>query len=139
MTGLRLAALARLRKNWVGLALILAGVAVLVIVMGVAARWKAGNAGRAAAHGGADLAVSQAGDRASAVATEAIAGLGERDTVRTTETMENRDAILAAPNARDDAGAAGDVGLASVCRRAAYRDHPRCAGLRSTHPASASR
>lgn len=42
---------------------------------------------------------------------------------------ENRDDIMGADNAKEDAGDAGERGLRALCRRVQYRDDPRCARL----------
>jgi hypothetical protein len=70
---------------------------------------------------------------------QAMAGQGQRDMDRQVREQETRDDILSAPDAGASAGAAGDAGLAGLCRRAVYRDHPRCAGLRGPDPAPAAR
>jgi hypothetical protein len=130
--------LAWMRRNAVGL---LAGLAVLLVVIVLAVqlgRWRAQSVAAEAVQSRAGAEVAQAGDRASAAAGEAVAGLGERELARAAKDRENRDEILRAPNARDDAGAAGDAGLVGLCRRPAYRDHPRCAGLRQPGSAPAS-
>lgn len=86
---------------------------------------------------GAELA--QASDQATRAALEALARQGARETDRQVREQETRDDILSAPDAGASAGAAGDAGLAGLCRRALYRDHPRCAGLRRPDPAATAR
>jgi hypothetical protein len=54
-------------------------------------------------------------------------------------TTRNRDDILNADNAHENAGDAGDAGLRSVCNRVLYRDSPRCVELRRTDRANAAR
>ena len=132
-------ALAFIRKHWLGSTAFLAVTVALFAILGGAGRWQAERQARESALARAGVIVGQAGAGAARAATEAVAGLGEREAARTETTQENRVAILAATYARDDAGAAGDAGLAGLCRRAVYRDHPRCAGLRRPDPAAAAR
>ncbi|WP_271066414.1 hypothetical protein [Caulobacter sp. NIBR1757] len=94
---------------------------------------------REAARQRAGVEIARASDQSSRAALEAMAGQGQRDMDRQVREQETRDDILSAPDAGASAGAAGDVGLAGLCRRAVYRDHPRCAGLRGTDPAPAAR
>lgn len=54
-------------------------------------------------------------------------------------TTRNRDDILNADNAHENAGDAGDAGLRSICNRVLYRDSPRCVELRRTDRANAAR
>ncbi|MDO9334921.1 MAG: hypothetical protein Q7T61_00840 [Caulobacter sp.] len=131
--------LAFLRKYWLTIAAAIACLVVVAVVWGGVARWKADSAAREAAQARAGVILAEGGEAASSAATEAVAGLGERDVTRTEQAKENRDAILAAPNARDDAGATGAAGRSGLCKRASYRDHPDCAGLRGSHPASTPR
>lgn len=83
--------------------------------------------------------MAEGSEKASQAATEAVAGLGEREADRTEINQENRDAILSAPDAKSDAGAAGAAGLDGVCRRPSYRDTPRCVRLLGPRPASTPR
>lgn len=101
----------------------------------------AGAAARAreAARQRAGAEVAQASDQATRAALEALARQGARETDRQVREQETRDDILSAPDADASAGAAGDAGLAGLCRRALYRDHPRCAGLRPSDPAATAR
>lgn len=94
---------------------------------------------REAARQRAGAEIAGAADRASRAALEAMAGQGQRDMDRQVREQETRDDILSAPDAGASAGAAGDAGLAGLCRRAVYRDHPRCAGLRGPDSATAAR
>ncbi|MDB5471310.1 MAG: hypothetical protein JWR84_2870 [Caulobacter sp.] len=94
---------------------------------------------REAARQRADAAVAEASDQASRAALEAVAAQGARETDRQVHEQETRNDILSAPDAGASAGAAGDAGLAGLCRRAVYRDHPRCAGLRRPDPAATAR
>ena len=94
---------------------------------------------REAARQQARAEMARASDRSARAALEAMAGQGQRDMDRQVREQETRDDILSAPDAGASAGAAGDAGLAGLCRRAVYRDHPRCAGLRGPDPAPAAR
>jgi len=127
--------------NW--LAGLVAVLLVAVIIMTMGAKigafisdpfgWKAS----AAAHDKAGNVIGQAGKTASDASMKATGEQARRELGQQATEQEHRDEILKAPNARDGAGAAGDVGLAGLCQRASYRDHPRCAGLRrpDTSPA----
>ncbi|RYG20805.1 MAG: hypothetical protein EON96_00140 [Caulobacteraceae bacterium] len=83
--------------------------------------------------------VTRASDQVSRAALEAMARQGQRETDRQVQELETRNDVLSAPDAGASAGAAGHAGLAGLCRRAVYRDHPRCAGLRGADPAAAAR
>lgn len=117
----------------------------LLAILAVALVWamlsdaNASKAAEKATVARATVTVSKAGDNASTAALEATAGLGEREVARAAEDREHRDEILSQPNARDDAGATGAAGLGELCKRAVYRNHPRCVGLRPPHPAPAPR
>ena len=130
-----LAILAFLRKFWPYL---IAGFAA-VVLLGAVARWGAEKRAIDAANAKAGAVITAAGERASEGATGAVAGLGERDATRAATERDNRDQILSAPDAKSDAGSAGDVGLAGLCRRPGYSADPRCAGLLKPHPAAAPR
>ncbi|HYE45713.1 MAG TPA: hypothetical protein VEA44_08055 [Caulobacter sp.] len=121
--------------------LVLASIAVLAVcIAGLGWRSYTGEReAREAARAKGAVITSRAGQTATAAALEATAGYGERELGRAALEQETRDAVLSAPDAKTDAGAAGDAGLAGLCRRAAYRDHPRCAGLRGADPAPAAR
>lgn len=104
--------------------------------------WRAsGTAAKAREAAGqrAGAILAEASDRTSRAALEAVAGQGQRETDRQILEQETRDDILSAPDAGASAGAAGDAGLAGLCQRAVYRDHPRCAGLHRPNSAPASR
>ena len=120
--------------------LFLALVAVIVII---AMASMDGCSKRAAAVEGAKATgaaeIAKAGDKASSAAVEAVAGYGDREADRQSIEQENHDAILSAPDAGASAGAAGSAGSVGLCKRAIYRDHPRCAGLRRPDTAPASR
>lgn len=94
---------------------------------------------REAARQRAGVEIAQASDRASSAALEALARQGLRETDRQVQDQETRNDILSAPDAGASAGAAGSAGLAGLCRRAVYRDHPRCAGLLGPDSAPAAR
>lgn len=129
--------------NWIAAAVV--AVVLLIIILTMGARigaflsdpfgWKA----NAAAHDKAGNVIGQAGKTASDASLKASGEQAQRELGQQATEQEHRDEILKAPNARDGAGAAGDVGLAGLCQRPSYRGHPRCAGLPGPHPASAPR
>ncbi|MBI1406178.1 MAG: hypothetical protein GC145_08645 [Caulobacter sp.] len=119
---------------------------VLLLVLLLALMFWAGFAGLGArrreitaARSEAEVAMSRAGSKAAGAASEAVAAMAEREADRKVRELETRDEILATPDAKTSAGAAGHAGLVGLCRRALYRDHPRCAGLRRTDSAAAAR
>lgn len=134
----------QLLRRFAGPLIVLLTVLLLALVAGglVWNGWRdagAAAAAREAARQRAGAAVAQASDGASRAALEALARQGARETDRQVQELETRDDILSAPDAGASAGAAGDAGLAGLCRRAVYRDHPRCAGLRRPDSAAAAR
>lgn len=131
------AAMARRLWPWLAGAagLAVAGLLAAALMAGGAARRSAGEAAQARA--GATISAGR--ETAAAAATGAVAAKGDRDLARSVETQENRDAILATDNAADGAGAAGDMGLERLCRRALYRDDADCARLRGEGAASTAR
>jgi len=134
------AGLAGLARRFAG-PLALVGVVGLGLVLALAG-WRSGveeRTGREAARQRAAGEVARAGETATGAALNATAEYGERELGRAALEQETRDAVLSAPDAGADAGAAGDAGLAGLCRRAAYLDHPRCAGLRRADPPAAAR
>lgn len=74
---------------------------------------------------------------AANAATGAVIDYAERQADRDATTRNNRDAIQAAPNSNDPAGAAGDAGIRGLCERASFRNDPVCLRLKDT--ASVSR
>lgn len=74
--------------------------------------------------------VAEGGAAASAEALEINAGAAALARESETLTRSNTDEILSTPGADAPVGPVSDAGLRSLCRRAAYHDHPRCAGLR---------
>jgi|GEM_PF-3389472 len=125
---------------------LIVGLSVLLTVLLVAGLawngWRDAGAqarAREAARQRAGAEMARASDRSARAALEAMAGQGQRDMDRQVREQETRDDILSAPDAGASAGAAGDAGLAGLCRRAVYRDHPRCAVLRGPDPAPAAR
>ena len=143
MSGLLTLAGGLLRRFAGPLIVALTGLLLVLVVGGLAWNsWQsAGAAARAreAVRQRAGAEVARASDQASRAALEAVAGQGQREADRQVLEKETRDDILSAPDAGASAGAAGDAGLAGLCRRAVYRDHPRCAGLRRPDPAPAAR
>ena len=69
---------------------------------------------------------------ATNAATSAVLEYSERQSDRDATTRANNDAIQAAPNSRDTAGAAGDAGLRGLCGRQAYRNDPVCLRLKDS-------
>ncbi|HYE46206.1 MAG TPA: hypothetical protein VEA44_10590 [Caulobacter sp.] len=124
----------------------LAGAVLLIIViMVIGSRfggWLSDPFGIGAANRAQDRADARAAPHAKAASDAAAQAAGEqaaRELESRTTEQENRNAILNAPNAGDGAGAAGAIGLERLCRRASYRNHPDCAGLRRPDPAPAPR
>lgn len=108
-------------------------VALVVLALVFAAWWTLSEPGRQkakaeAARGG--QLVAEGGRAASAEALDINAGAAAAARESETLTRRNADDILAAPGADAHAGPVADAGLRGLCRRAAYHDHPRCAGLR---------
>ncbi len=143
MSGLISLAIGLLRRFAGPLILGLTALSLMLVAAGLLwSGWQGASArtqAREAARQRAGAEVAQASDAASRAALEAVARQGERETDRMVQDMETRDDILSAPDAGASAGAAGDAGLAGLCRRAVYRDHPRCAGLRRPDSAPAAR
>ena len=119
----------------IGLGVLLALAALVAFLRGQGAARASEEAARA--RGG--QAVARAGETASQAAVEAVAIQGEKEAVVADADQENREEILTQPDAGADAGATGDAGLRGLCRRPAYRDHPRCVGLRQPGAAATSR
>ncbi len=69
---------------------------------------------------------------ATNAATSAVLEYSERQSDRDATTRANNDAIQAAPNSRDTAGAAGDAGLRGLCDRPSYRNDPVCLRLKDS-------
>lgn len=69
---------------------------------------------------------------AANAATSAVLEYSERQSDRDATTRANNDAIQAAPNSRDTAGAAGDAGLRGLCDRPSYRNDPVCLRLKDS-------
>ena len=65
-------------------------------------------------------------------ATGAVIEYADRQTERDATTRDNRDQILAAPNAADSAGDTGNVGLGVLCQRPAYIADPVCVRLKGS-------
>lgn len=142
MTGLMAIATTLMRRLGGPLMLGLATLSLLLLAGVVWDGWRdAGRRSQAreAARQRAGAEIARASDGASRAALEAIARQGQRETDRRVQELETRDDILSAPDAGVSAGAAGDAGLAGLCRRAVYRDHPRCAGLRRSDTAATPR
>lgn len=143
MSGLLTLAGGLLRRLAGPLIVVLTGLLLALVVGGLVwSRWQGAGAearSREAARQRAGAEVARASDQASRAALEAVAGQALRETDRQVLEQETRNDILSAPDAGASAGAAGDAGLAGLCRRALYRDHPRCAGLRGPDPAPAAR
>lgn len=144
MSGLFTLAGGLLRRFAGPLIVVLTGLLLVLVVGGLVwTSWRGAgtetNTPREAARQRAGAEVARASDQASRAALEAVAGQGQRETDRQVREQETRDDILSAPDAGASAGAAGDAGLAGLCRRAVYRDHPRCAGLRGPDSAPAAR
>jgi len=60
-------------------------------------------------------------------AVEAVGEASERETASEALTRSNEAAIRAAPGAADPVSAeARGAGIAALCKRAAYKDDPRC-------------
>lgn len=120
--------------GWVAVAI--AALALVAVVYFVFV--KPGQDREAAARARAGEIFAGAQGRSSDAATGAVAELGERNLDRAELGRQNREDILNAPNAGDDAGAAGDAGLRALCLRDSYRDSPRCVRLRAQDTAPAS-
>lgn len=69
---------------------------------------------------------------AANAATSAVLEYSDRQSDRDATTRANNDAIQAAPNSRDTAGAAGDAGLRGLCDRPSYRNDPVCLRLKDS-------
>lgn len=69
---------------------------------------------QAAVESGREASEAQAGVSANQAASEALGRSNEKDI----RSAEGANAVVAAP--------VRDAGLASLCRRAAYRDRPKC-------------
>lgn len=81
--------------------------------------------------------LARAYEAAGKGATDASISAIERGSDREKQSEINREKINEAENAKDSAGAAGDVGFGVLCQRASYRNHPAC--LQRPHPASVAR
>lgn len=74
-------------------------------------------------------AEAQSNSAADAISTVARSGEAERASEELTRSNERE--IRAAPGANDHVNSGVDLaGRKALCRRAAYRDDPRCKGLR---------
>lgn len=117
-------------KIIVGVALIAA-----LIVLGTCQYQRIQAAQQRRAEIAAELA--RASEAAGKGATDASISAIERGSDREKQSEINREKINEAENAKDSAGAAGDVGFSVLCQRASYRNHPAC--LQRPHPASVTR
>lgn len=81
--------------------------------------------------------MARASEAAGKGATDASISAIGRGSDREKQSEINREKINEAENAKDSAGAAGDVGFSVLCQRASYRNHPAC--LQRPHPASVAR
>lgn len=125
---------------WAVVALIgLLGVLSLASVIADPFGWQRARTDQAIADAAKSKAETAIADGQSAAQSDA-AGIFEQGTTRDTQTIiireANRAAILAAPGSgvRLDPGLV-DTGNRSLCRYAAYADHPRCAEVRPADPA----
>lgn len=73
-----------------------------------------------------DQALSEARRKTIENAIDATLDSYERQSEREKQSQSNREKINEAGNAKDSAGAAGDVGFSVLCQRASYRNHPAC-------------
>lgn len=70
---------------------------------------------------------AQAAQESGSDAVNTVGQAGEREAASDALTRENEAAIRAAPGAADPVTAeARGAGIAALCKRAAYRDDPRC-------------
>jgi hypothetical protein len=80
-------------------------------------------------------AVATAGSGLAAAASTAVDANHQAALRSETLSRENQNAILNAPGADAPVDPAlRDAWLDGLCRRAAYRDHPRCASVRPRDP-----
>jgi hypothetical protein len=118
---------------------LLLGLCLVVGLLIAGIGWRDHQSAVAAARTQAAIVVAGAREASADAATGAVADLGDRDTIRNRTTEENRNAILGQSDAEMDAGDAGRAGLVGLCRRAAYRNDPRCLELRGADSAPATR
>lgn len=90
-------------------------------------------------HQRAQLDASRASERitrgesnAANAATSAVIEYADRQSTRDATTNENRDKILAAPDAGVSAGRSGDVGLGVLCERVSTRSDPVCVRIKGS-------
>jgi hypothetical protein len=112
--------------GWIAAAI--AAVMILGIVFFLVLAWDASR--RAAGEARVGAAMGEARGKSAAEAVETVAAGAARDAATDDITRENADAIHRAPGA--DQAVHPDVhraGLASLCRRAAYRGSEQCVQL----------
>ena len=80
--------------------------------------------------------ITRGESNAANAATGAVIEYADRQTERDATTRDNRDQILAAPNATDSAGDTGNVGLGVLCQRPAYIADPVCVRLKGSAAAN---
>lgn len=118
-------ALSLIRRFW----WVLLVAAALIVFASLIGRWNAEKRALEAVRQKAGGYAAEGQANASQGALKALDELADQKAANDTMTKEHADAIHKAPNARDDAGAAGDAGLVGLCERPAYRDNPRNAEL----------
>lgn len=124
--------------TWIALALslirrfwwVILAVAAVIVFASLIGRWNAEKRALEAVRQKTGGYAAEGQANASRSALNTLDDVAEKKAANDTMTKEHADAIHKAPNARDDAGAAGDAGLVGMCRRAVYFDDPRCVELR---------
>ncbi|MFN3858094.1 MAG: hypothetical protein ACK4RV_10110 [Caulobacter sp.] len=133
--------------TWIALALslirrfwwVILAVAAAIVFASLIGRWNAEKRALEAVRQKAGGYAAEGQANASQGALKTLDELADQKAANDTLTKEHADAIHKAPNARDDAGAAGDAGLAGMCERPSYRDRPRCVELRRARSGQPSR
>lgn len=120
-------------RRIVGLGVLACVLIALVLTLG----WCNSSRDAAKARGEGRVADAQAG--LGSDAAEITAGQTQAEAENAARTGRNREDILNAENANENAGAAGDAGLRALCQRVQYRGSQRCIELLGPNRPDASR
>lgn len=120
-------------RRIVGLGVLVCVLIVLALTLG----WCNAREEAARAQGEGRVADAQAG--LGSDAAEITAGQTQAEADNAAQTGRNREDILNAENANENAGAAGDAGLRALCQRVQYRGSQRCVELLGPNRPDASR